>query len=241
MSRKQLKAKYANSLLGFSWAFVNPLLLTAGIAFVFNGIFKIDIPDFPFFALAGILPWAFFSAILSESAQAILGQRNILHQFHLPREIIPLSCILSNFLNFCIGLAVIYPLFLFLNPKVFSLFPLLALCVFLNLLFVAGAGMAVSVLNVFFRDLAQLLNIALMFGFWVTPVFYSPEMIPLRLRWVVDLNPMTPFVVFFRDVVFFGKVPGLPVFAAAFFWASASLALGWVVFRKTEGKILKWL
>jgi ABC-2 type transport system permease protein len=239
MALKQLKAKYSGSILGISWAIINPLLIMSAITFVFTVIFKTEIKNFSLFVLSGIFPWMFFSSALSDAIFSILNQQNILHQFNLPREIIPLSSILSNFLNFLVGWLIIYPLFFFFNPKIISLLPLLIIVLLLNLFFVCGLGLALSVLNVFFRDIGQLLGVLLMFWFWVTPIFYSVDMIPAKFRWVCSFNPMTPYVVYYREVIFIGNTPNFSTFISSFLWAIFSLTLGLLVFAHLEFKILK--
>lgn len=209
------------------------------ITFVFTVIFKTEIKNFALFVLSGIFPWMFFSSALSDATFSILNQQNILHQFNLPREILPLSSILSNFLNFLIGWLIIYPLFFLFNPKIILLLPLLIIVLLLNLFFVCGLGLALSVLNVFFRDIGQLLGVLLMFWFWVTPIFYSLDMIPAKFRWVCSFNPMTPYVVYYREVIFIGNTPNCSTFISSFLWAIFSLTLGLLVFARLEFKILK--
>lgn len=239
MAISQLKTKYSASILGISWAVISPLLIMLAVTFVFTAIFKIEIKNFSFFVLSGMLPWMFFSNALSEVTNSILGQKNILHQFSLPREILPLSSVLSNFINFLLGWLIIYPLFLFLNPKIIYLLPLLAVVLMLNFFFVCGLGLILSVLNVFMRDISQLLNILLMLWFWLTPVFYSPDMVPVKFRWICNLNPMTPYIVYYREVVFIGRVPDIAVFISSLLLAVFSLFLGLLIFSDFESKLLK--
>jgi len=239
MAVAQLKAKYAGSILGIFWAIINPLLIMLAISFVFTGVFKIEIKNFPLFALSGIFPWMFFSGALSEAAFSILNQQNVLRQFNLPQEILPLSSILSNFLNFLIGWLVIYPLFLFFNPKIILFLPLLIVVLILNLLFVCGLGLIFSALNVFFRDIGCLLGVLFMFWFWITPVFYSIDMVPIKFHWIYNLNPMTPYIVYYREVVFNARVVSTLIFAGVFFWACVSLISGLLVFSFYESKLLK--
>lgn len=239
MALKQLKAKYASSILGISWAVINPILIMSAITFVFHVIFKIEIKNFPLFVLSGIFPWMFFSAALSEVTFSILNQQNILRQFNLPREILPLSSILSNFLNFLIGWLIIYPLFFFFNPKIILMLPLLIVIFLLNLFFVCGLGLILSVLNIFFRDIGQLLGILLMFWFWITPVFYSIDMIPTKFQWVCNLNPMTSYVTYYREIVFAGNMPHISIFTGTFLWAFFSLIGGLWFFLHFESKLLK--
>ena len=165
----------------------------------------------------------------------------MLRQFNLPREIIPLSYVLSNFLNFLIGWIIMYPLFLLSNPKIISLLPFLIVVLVLNFLFVSGLGLAFSVFNVFFRDLGQLLGVLLMFWFWVTPVFYSLDMVPERFQWICSLNPMSPYIVYYREVVFIGHLPSFPIFMGIFIWAFISITSGLLIFSTLASKLLKWI
>ena len=238
---KQLKARYAGSILGIWLAIVNPLLIMLAITFVFTIVFKIEIKNFSLFALSGIFPWLFFSSALFEATSSILNQQSILRQFNLPREIIPLSSVLSSFLNFLIGWCFIYPLFLFFNLKIIWLFPLLILILLFNLLFVCGLSLTMSVLNVLFRDINELLGILLMFWFWITPIFYSMDMVPPRFRWLCNFNPMTPFIVSCRDVIFRGNTPNAAILIGIFIWTILSLISGLMFFFHSESKLLKRL
>jgi len=239
MSVSQLKVKYSGSIMGVSWAILNPLLIMFAITFVFTVILKIGIKNFSFFALAGIFPWMFFSNAIFESAFSILKQQGILHQFNLPREFIPLSSILANFLNFLIGWCAVYPVFLLYNPKIISLFPCLLLIIILNLVFVIGLGLMLSVLNVFFKDIGHLLNVLLMFWFWSTPIFYSLDMVPANFRWVFSANPMTYYIVSYKDVLFRGSVPDVFMLLGVLLWAGVSIILGMIVFSYSKNNLLK--
>ena len=100
MAVKQFQAKYAGSVLGLFWALINPFLMMLVITFVFTAVFKTEIKDFALFVLSGILPWMFFSGALSEATASLSAKKSVLHQFSLPKEIIPLSIVLSSLMNF---------------------------------------------------------------------------------------------------------------------------------------------
>jgi ABC-2 type transport system permease protein len=238
MAVSQLKNKYSRSLLGVAWAVINPVLIMLAVNFVFVCVFKTGIKDFSMFILAGIYPWFFFSNAVSEAAFSVLNQKSVLRQFNLPTEIIPLASVLGNFLNFLIGWIFIYPLFLWFRPQIITLLPLLVVGFFVIFLFVFGAGLIASILNVYFRDIGQLLPVALMFWFWITPVFYSVDMVPPTYRWICDINPMTPMIAFYRGVLFEGRVLWNELYAA-FFIAVIVLMAGWGLFLKLKSNILK--
>jgi ABC-2 type transport system permease protein len=241
ISLKQLKSKFVVSGLGVFSAFINPLLIMLAITFVFFVVFKTEIKNFPLFVLSGLFPWMFFSSALSEAAGSILNQQSILRQFNIPREILPLSSILSNFLNFLIGWIVLYPLFVIFNPKIILLFPFFLSILILSLIFISGLGLFLSVLNIFFRDLTQLLGTFLMFWFWITPVFYQVEMIPRAFRWIANLNPIAPFIVYYQGVIYKGQIPDFSLFIIIIFLSFGGLAFGFWVFARLESKFIKWI
>lgn len=239
MVLSQFKAKYSGSMLGISWALINPILLALVITFVFKVIFKTGRENFGLFVLSGMLPWIFFSCAVSESSFSIINYRSMLRQFNFPRWILPASSILSNFLNFLVGLAVIIPVFLAVEPKVIFFLPFLFLLLLLNLIFILGIGFVLSIFNVFLRDIGHLVPVVLMLWLWVTPVFYSVDMIPNEWRWIFNFNPMTVFISCFRDVIFYARFPPPSVVFHSFLWAFFSIISGIFLFASLENRILK--
>ena len=237
----RVKAKYSNAFLGVFWAVVNPLLLMLVITFVFTFIFKAEIKNFPLFVLAGIIPWMFFSSSLFDAAGSIINQRGLLQQFNIPKEIFPISVVLANFLEFIAGFCTLYFVFLFFNFKIISLVPFLFIVLFLHFLFICGISLMLSVLNVVYRDITHFLGVMLMIWFWITPIFYSSEMLPEQLRWVISINPMSCYIQYYRDVIFNGNLPSISIFAGTFLWAIVSLILGFKVFSYFEKELFKKL
>jgi lipopolysaccharide transport system permease protein len=239
MAVKQLKAKYAGSVLGIFWVLINPVLMMLAITFVFTVVLKTEIENFALFALSGILPWMFFSGALSEATPSLTAQKSILHQFSLPKEIIPLSIALSYLMNFTISWVIVYPVFLLHNFGIITMAVLLPVIFILTYIFTSGMSLLFSVVNVIFRDLEHLIGTLLMFWFWVTPIFYSIEMIPSKFQWIFNLNPMSSFIIFYRDIIFYSRVPELTTFLGVIIWAFSSLCVGLFVSIWLESRALK--
>jgi ABC-2 type transport system permease protein len=239
MVLSQFKAKYSGSVLGISWALINPIALALVITFIFKVVFKAGQENFQLFVLSGILPWMFFSCAITESSFSIINYRSMLRQFNFPRWILPASSILSNFLNFLIGLAVMLPFFLAITPKAIFFLPFLFLFLLLNLIFVLGLGFILSIFNVFLRDIGHLIPIVLMLWLWVTPVFYSIDMIPEGWRWIFNFNPMAAYIACFRDAIFYARFPQLSALSYSFLWAFFSFISGIFLFASLENRILK--
>ena len=141
-------------------------------------------------------------------------------------------------INFIIEL---YFLHLLRGPrsKIIFFLPLILAVLIMFLLFMAGIGLLVSLLNVFLRDIGHLLGVLLMCWFWITPVFYSLEMLPLKFRWVVAANPVSSYIIDFRVLIFYGQVPSLIDFLVLFIFSVLSLLLGLLVFGRYESNLLK--
>lgn len=239
MAVSQFKAKYAGSKLGIWWAVVTPLILALCINFIFTVVFRIDMANYTLFVLAGIIPWLFSANALSEATNSFIVNSSLLRQSLFSREFIPISSVLSNLLNFFIGFVFLLPLFIILNAAVIKHLLLLFLIIILHFLFIVGLGLLLSSVNVFFRDLSHFLSIGFMIWFWITPVFYSLEMLPFPFRWVCLLNPMTYYVISYKQILFQAKPPLLLTTFISFTISLAFFLMGYFFFLKKEPALLK--
>lgn len=236
---KNLKAKYAGSVLGMLWAFINPLLLALIISFVFTNIFKASSGNFYLFILSGMLPWTFLSGSLQESAMSIPANAALLRQFPLPREIIPLSVVLANFILLLFGFLAVIPLFLMADPGMIFMLPLLIAALVLLFAFTLGLSLLLSAVCVNARDINHILNTFLMFWLWLTPVFYSVDMVPVDYRVMVDANPAHPFIILFRHALLRDVSGSSPELIAGLALSLLVLAAGMLVFSRQEKGFLK--
>lgn len=239
MAVVQFKAKYAGSKLGIWWAVITPLILAVSINFVFNTVFKIEIPNYTLFVLAGMIPWIFFSNAVMEAANSLNVNSAILNQSTIPAEFIPLSSVLANLLNFLIGLLFLLPLFIILNFKTVGFLLFLFIIITFHFVFIIGLGFLFSSINFLFKDLSHFLSIAFMIWFWITPVFYSLEMMPFSFRWICLFNPMTYYIVLYQNVLFYLKIPSLISILGIFLIAIVSVSMGYIFFFKNESSLLK--
>ncbi len=241
MSVKQFKAKYVGLKLGFWWVVVTPALLALSINFVFTKVFKMDFSNYAFFVLSGILPWFFLANSLSEGVTSFIGGSNLMKQGLFPYEFIPISSVCANLLNFLIGLLLMLPVFILLNYKVIFFLPFLLFLLLLYFFFVSGVSLLFAYANVFFRDLAHLLTIFLMFWFWLTPVFLPLALVDSQYKWVYSINPATPYIVSFQDILFYAKSPSPSMMLCAFFISVTVFVFSYLFFIHREKSIFKGL
>lgn len=239
MVLKNLKDKYVGSALGISWAIINPLLMMAAISFVFTQVVETKIPRFPLMALSALLPWFFFINSICESTNSMRSNTDVLRQFILPREVIPISIVLTDFAVFLLGFVVILPIFIIFNTGILKYLLLLPLLTILHFFFTLGISILFSVVNVFLRDLSQLLNIGVMFLFWMTPIFYPLHNVPQGYRWLIMVNPGTCYIVLYRSLLYHASSGDVHMWLLAVAFALVSITGGYLLFIRKEADILK--
>jgi ABC-type polysaccharide/polyol phosphate export permease len=237
LTARDLKARYRGSILGFFWSLANPLLLLGVYTLVFTRFFPNDIRAYPIFLLTGILPWSFFSAAILESTGSISSNAGLIKKVMFPAEALPVVVVLSHLVHFALAIPVLLAAMIafqvagsFTMQLTILFVPLLML---VQTIFVAGIAMVVSSASVLFRDLRDIITNLMQLGFFVTPIIYLIDNVNSRmLRTLLRLNPMTPFVVAYQDVLYFGRLPRLSDVFLILAYALASIALGFTVFER---------
>lgn len=200
--KKEIRGKYKNSFLGVLWSFLNPLLQIAVYAIVFPLILKNDQPNYVIFLCSALIPWTFFATTFTRSAATIIENGNIIKKVYFPREIMPLSIVTSEAVNFLIStlIIVIFVMFYGLGlTKYVIYYPIVLLVQYIFLLAIA---LVVSSVTVYIRDLQHLIGVALQLLFYATPIVYAGDTIPENFRWILNINPMTHIINGYRDIFY---------------------------------------
>jgi lipopolysaccharide transport system permease protein len=214
---RDLRSRYIGSFMGFFWSIIHPIVLLVSYTFVFAVVFRVrPIPlsgtdNFPLFLFCGILPWLFFSDTLQRSSTTIIDNSNLITKTLFPSEILPLSILLSGLVNHLIGFGILLVMLLWVMGKVSVFILLTPVYLFFLMLFTLGLSWLVSGLNVFVRDISQILSVILTFWFWFTPIFFTPEQVT-RLGWLLKLmrlNPLAYVVLGYRDCILRKQAPEL--------------------------------
>lgn len=229
---KELKLKYRGSFLGFFWSLLNPLVMIIVYSIAFKYILRIQLENYTVFLITGLLPWIFFSAATMASTEAVLSNGNLVKKIRFPREILPLATVLFNFIQFLLALAVFFPALIFLNAKFTLALTAYPAILLLHLAFTIGVALLLSALTVFYQDVKHLTEVGLMILFWMTPILYYISMVPERVRWLFQLNPMTSYITAYQDIIYWGRWPAWEAWLLGAFWAAAALGLGAWVFRR---------
>jgi len=242
---RDLKVRYKNSVLGVLWSWLNPLFMMGVYTVVFTvmqpaGSGGIPAGRFPVFVLCALLPWNFFVGAVMQSIGCIVDNANLVKKVYFPREILPLSVALSNAVNFWISLVILVPMLLVFRVPLTPWVLLLPFVILLQFCFALGLGLALSTLNVFYRDTRVIMDVAIMAWFFVTPIFYPLDVLPrsqqiLGLtinvhRWTRILNPMASLVAAYRDVLYWGRPVGADFLARTAATCIAALIIGYAIF-----------
>jgi lipopolysaccharide transport system permease protein len=205
--RRELKARYRGTVLGFLWSFVNPLILMGLYVLVFSVYLRVDMPNYPAFLLSGIFPWLWFSASLNEATYSIIGSGGLIRKVYLPSEVFPLVPVGSSMVHFLASLPIMFGVLIWAGrtPSWSLLF--LPVIIALQLLFTYGIALIVSSLTVQFRDLLHIVPNFMTALFFATPIFYPTTMVPERYRILLDVNPLSYLITAYQDVLYFGRMP----------------------------------
>ncbi len=202
-----LKLRYKNSVLGFLWSILEPLLMLGVLYFVFSYIFPSQIKNYPLYILLGIIIWNFFSRSTSMGMNSILGRSGLVITMNFPKSILPISANITSLLMMGLELGV-FTLFMVVfqaAPSITVLFfPLLI--VFLVLLCI-GLSMLLSIINTRYRDVAYMWQVLLYAGFFISPIVYELKIFPAETQRLLLLNPVTQIIDMAHNVILYGTFP----------------------------------
>jgi lipopolysaccharide transport system permease protein len=238
--RRDIRARYVSSVIGLSWAVIQPLALLGLYTFIFSHVLRLRLggsdstATFALYLFCGMLPWLAFSEGLTRSTNVILEQAHLIKKVVFPSEILPPYVVISALVIELFGLAVLLAAVgLFHRGPSWSML-LLPGILLLQFFLTVGLGWLLASVNVFLRDVGQVLGLGLTLWLFVTPIFYPAELVPAGFGWVLDLNPMYYLVQAYRDVLLEQRPP-VPSHAAILAaTALAAFVVGHWFFRRAR-------
>lgn len=252
---RDIRVRYKQSLLGVAWAFLMPLIQTAVMVLVFStGAIEVKregLQGMPYvlFVLSGIIPWTLFNATIASSMECLTRNSRLVTKIYFPREVFPLANVAAALVDFAVAMSVFVPVYIYYvitSPDVqlspwLALYPLIVL---VQVLFVSGLSMMLSMANLFFRDVKYIMTFVLQLWFFATNIVYpiTFEQRP-HLQWITYLNPMIPLLNAYRDCLqgwgmIHGSFAGL---ASALAVSLISFFVGWRIFHKASFKFAEYV
>ncbi|WP_029323468.1 ABC transporter permease [Butyrivibrio sp. AE3004] len=239
---RNLRGRYKGSALGFLWTFLNPLFQLIVYTILFSVIMSNNIEQYSLFLFVTLIPWIFFATCMSEGCGCLRDAENMVRKIYFPREVIPISYVVSQFINMLLCFSIVFIALLVAgrlsNPFVLVYLPLIMMIEFslaLGLVFIFSAW------AVYLRDVKYMLTIITMAWQFMTPVMYSVDMIPGKLVKLFYLNPMTSVIVAYRDILYYQQTPELDTLAIACVMGGGFLIVGWHLFNKLKRRFAEYL
>ena len=232
LTSRELRLRYQGSLFGWAWSLIRPLALALILGFALDTVLKTGITTV--FLLTGLFPWFWFQSSVQMSTTTFVGNGGLLKKVRFPREVLPLSVVFGNTLQFLLTLPVL-AIFVIASEGApgWEWLVGIPLLFVLQLALTCGVALFVSAATVFFRDLEHIVEVLLNLLFYATPIIYSAELVPDKYDWLIRINPLAPIMEGWRSVFLDNELP------TADLWFSAGLtvvaiAVGWWTFRRLE-------
>ena len=244
MVARDFRGRYLGSVLGASWAVLNPLAQILVYTLIFSQVMRARLPNIPdtlaysLYLCAGLLTWNYFVEVLLRSQTVFLEQANMLKKVNFPRVTLPSYVFLSATVNFSIILG-LFLAFLLISGRwpgwvLVALVPLLLV----QQLLAVGLGLVLGVTNVFFRDVAQAVGVGLQFWFWLTPIVYPLSTVPETVRNLITWNPLYALVASYQRIIVEHQWPVWSHLWLACVIAAAVAVISETVFRHLAGPMV---
>lgn len=233
--QKELKARYKQAVVGSAWVILNPVAQVVVYTFVFSTILGFQsVAPYPLFLLTGLLPWLYFQQVIMTASNTLVNQSSLIKQVYFPRELIPFANIAAKGIDFLISAVVLSGVFIYFNFSPVHTWWYVAPLLLLQLVLMAGLSLMIAALNLVFRDVQYLTQLAVMIWMYLTPVVYPMSQVPSRYLFLFRLNPMTGIVEGYRAAIL-----GYPLDWSAVGWSMVVTAVifivGYWLFRQLEG------
>ena len=205
---RHLSTRYRGSVLGFLWSFLNPLCLMLVYLLVFKYYIRFDqVQNYTVFMFCGLLPWIWFTSGISEGTSSISTSGHLITKSMFPAHILPAVSVVTSMINFLLSLPILFVLMFFTGQGLHWTVLLLPLAVAAQFLFMLGLAMALSALNVLFRDVQHIIGNLLTFLFFLCPIIYPASAVPEKFRWTIDLNPLASLTEVYHGLIIDGALP----------------------------------
>lgn len=208
---RDLRVRYAQTVLGLLWAIIQPLATLLVFTLIFGRAIKVDTGDIPYpvYALAGMSAWAYFSFVMSQSGGSIIASGEMIKKIYFPRLIIPLSKALVALVDFFVTLALLLILMVYHQVEVYLSVLMLPFFFVINVVAALGIGVWLSALTIRYRDFQHVVPFLVQIGLYATPIAYPASLVPEKYQVLYHLNPMAGIVEGFRYAILGQQLPDL--------------------------------
>jgi lipopolysaccharide transport system permease protein len=235
MARRDLLLRYKQTVMGFGWAVFMPLINTAIFSIIFMRVAPVHTgAPYPVFAYCGLLTWNFFASATRFSVNSLTANTNLVTKVYFPREIFPFSAVLVSLADLFVGSVVLAAMMFHYGIAVSPAIALLPAIVAIQVAFTAGVALLLAMGNLFYRDVKYLFEVLITVWMFATSVLYPTNLVGGTAGRLLMLNPLTPIIDAYRDVLLFGRVPPPGPLTYAATVSAVTLVVAWLVFHRSE-------
>ena len=235
---RDIKIKYRRSVLGVLWTLLNPLCMMIILSIVFSSIFKFDVENFPLYVLSGQVIFNFFNDSTTSSMSAIISSASLIKKVYVPKYLFVLSRVMSSFINLMASFTALLLVMVATRAELHWTVFLSVIPLAMVVLFSFGVGMFLAAITVRFRDVIHLYSVFTTGLLYLTPVIYPMAALLDVVKTIVMINPLTNYLLMFRDVMFNNTLPSVFSVLLGIAEAALALALGLYVFYKNQDEFI---
>ena len=239
---RDIKVRYKQTILGAAWAIIQPLVTMIIFTYFFGKLARVptDGVPYPIFFYTGLLLWTFFSNGVTNGANSLVGNSNLITKVYFPRLIIPAAAVGAGLLDFAIASILLIGLLIYYGFSASWTYLMVLPLVLLTTAFALGVGIWFSALNVKYRDVRYALPFLIQVWMFLSPIIYPSSLVPQEWRWVLSLNPLTGLVESFRASLFGRELPWAPLAYSALF-TLIILSYASYTFRRMERSFAEYI
>jgi lipopolysaccharide transport system permease protein len=242
--RSEIYRRFARSKLGAVWTILNPLAQAAIFAVVLSEVLATKLPGvslkagYAIYLMAGLAAWSLFGEITNRCMTIFIEYGGSIKKISFPRLCLPIIVGGSALINHFFLLSATLLVFLMLGQLPGIAWLAIPFGIFLTSVIAFGVGVLLGIFNVFVRDVGQVFAVAIQLWFWTTPIIYTPEILPINFRWLIDINPMAPIVAIYQDAMLYNRFPDWPGLAVPSMVAFGLFFLAFAVFRRASSDLI---
>ena len=233
LATKTIKLRYKNSIFGYLWSMMNPLIYLMIFTFVFGNVFS-EIDRYPLYALTGLVFWMYFSSTTIQVIESIINNSGVLKSINVPTIAFPLAAQLASLISLLLSLIPFFILMLLFGLKLgwesLLFFPV----VILFSCFTFGISLILTSFNVYFRDVQMAWSSFMPAIFYSTPIAYTSSLIPEKFLWIIKLNPLYHYIGALREILYYNQIPSLTDFLLIGGVGIITLLVGILIFMRLE-------
>lgn len=235
--KKDLTAKYKDSVLGILWSFFNPLLIMIVFTAIFSMLFGRAIENYPVYFLSGRLIYDFYNAGTKGAMQSIRRNANLLKRIYVPKYMFSVSAVCYEFVNFLISFFILFGVMIVTGAQFYYTIIYSVIPIALLVILIFGVGLILAVCNTYFSDIGHLYNVFTLVLMYASALFYPIEIVPSTVQIIFTLNPVYAAIATFREAVVYGVMPDLSTLAYLAAFAFTVFGIGIVLFNIYNKKL----